>query len=132
MRVKIEEIDSLPLIKYRTISGEHYALLDTGSDNTLTYFKEMEIEDTGVTIIGLGGNGQNNARPDHIEFDLNDADSEFGSFDTYYCDAVIVSPKVFKTFEENGLPDVEMILGMNFLKKYQAKIDLENRYLTLK
>lgn len=132
MRVKIEEKDSLPFIKYGTISGEHYALLDTGCDNTLTYFKEMEIEDTGVTIIGLGGKEQNNARPDHIEFDLNDADSEFGSFDTYYCDAVIVSPQVFKTFEENGLPDVEMILGMNFFKKYQAKIDLENGYLILK
>ena len=132
MRVKIEEKNSLPFVKYRTISGEHYALLDTGCDNTLTYFDEEEIEETNVTIIGLGGKEQNNARPDHIEFDLNDADDEFESFDTYYCDAVIVSPKVFKTFEENGLPDVEMILGMNFFKKYQAKIDLENGYLTLK
>ena len=131
MRVKIEEKNSLPLVKYGTISGEHYALLDTGCDNTLTYFKEIEIEDTGVTIIGLGGNKQNNARPDHVEFDLDDADSEY-SYETYDCDAVIVSPEVFKAFEENGIPDVEMILGMNFFKKYQAKIDLENGYLTLK
>lgn len=129
MRVKIEEKNSFPLVKYGTISGEHYALLDTGCDNTLTYFKEIEIEETGVTIIGLGGDKENNARPDHIEFDMDDADIEY-SYETFDCDAVIVNPGVFRALEEIG--DVEMILGMNFFKKYQAKIDLKNGYLILK
>lgn len=130
MRVKIEEKNSLPFVRYEFASGEHCALLDTGSDQTITYFSENDM-DAGVTIVGLGGEKKSKACLDHIEFDLDDMNND-GSYETFDCDAVIVSKEFFNVFETNGIQDVGMVLGMNFFKKYHAKIDVKNKVLIVK
>ena len=130
MRVKIEERASLPFIKFVSESGEHYALLDTGTDNNIGHFVvEGNDMDRPVTITGFSGDKLSSAGVDHVYFELNDIDN--GSL-TASCDVVLVPKSFFSVFEKNELDNVELVLGMNFFNKYQAKIDLKNKVLILK
>ena len=119
----------MPLVKYTTVSGEHYALLDTGCDNTITYITRPDNINDTVEIVGFGGNKKDTAAKGELMFEMQDENN--GSM-TFSCNAILVSPDFFKPIWDNGLCDVEMILGMNFLTKYQAKIDLKNKMLMLK
>lgn len=127
MRVKIEERNSLPLVRYETESGGHYALLDTGSDNTITYY-EKESGENSVTVVGFSGKKKSSVQTGKCEFDLVDLDENKTQME---CDVVLVNREFFDVFEDNGLGEVEMIIGMNFFKKYKAKIDIKNKILIL-
>ena len=121
MKAKLIEKNTLPLVKYETDSGEHFALLDTGSDNTITYFTEEAETKTNATIVGFGGSRDSSARVSNIDFTIDGQ--------AFQCEGVIVSKEFFDVFYENGMPEVEMILGTNFFNKYKAKIDFENMVL---
>ena len=122
----------MPVVKYVTESGEHYALLDTGCDNTIMCYRGEDITDTiykDISISGFGGNDKTATMQGHIYFELSDTHN--GST-TVHCQAVLAQEDFFLPFKQNDMPEVEMILGMNFFKKYQAKIDLKNKVLILK
>ena len=129
MKVKIEERTSLPFVRFVSESGEHYALLDTGTDNNIGFFSVEKNKTGSITITGFSGDKLSSAEMNHIYFELNDIDN--GSL-TADCDAVLVPKSFFSIFEKNGLDNVELVLGMNFLNKYKAKIDLKNKVLILK
>lgn len=119
------EINSLPFIKFNTGQGEHLALLDTGCDNTIVCTEE-EVEDKKVTIVGLGG--QQAACSGHVRFDIFKTENCSAEFNI---DAVVVEKIAFDVFEKNGIDNVRMILGTNFLNKYKMKIDFKKKTLTM-
>ena len=122
----------MPFVKYTTVSGEHYALLDTGCDNTIILYRGEDVKDiiyNNISISGFGGENKSASMQARIYFEL--VEIQNGSM-TMDCDAVLASEAFFLPFKQNDMPEVEMILGMNFLTKYQAKIDLKNKILMLK
>jgi len=126
MRVKIEEKHSLPLISISGAGGR-YALLDTGCDNTIVSADSDNI-DAKISVVGFGGDNKWPAEAGKITITLIDENDV--PFDVE-CNAYQVSSDCFKPMKDNDLSDVIMILGANFFNKYNAKIDFENKILTL-
>lgn len=127
----------VPLVTFRLAGEEHYAIIDTGSEITMLdiglkeKIKTKEI-DTETNLVGVnGGSGYQNFLQGACKAELNTVEGE--TINTMFGGMVHDLKAISSHFKDkNGeYIKISALIGGDFLRHYQAKIDYKKKTITI-
>lgn len=127
----------VPLVTFRLAGTEHYAIIDTGSETTMlgldlrNSVKTKELEGEG-SLVGMNGRSEYDKITQgacYITFDTTEGERVEVAFSGLMYDLTAIS-KHFKDKNGEFIP-ISAIIGGEFLKYYNAKIDYKKKTLTI-
>ena len=127
----------VPLVTFLLAGTEHYAIIDTGSETTMlgldlrNSVKTKELDGEG-SLVGMNGRSEYNKITQgacYVTFDTTEGERVEVAFGGLMYDLKAISSH-FKDKNGEFIP-ISAIIGGEFLKYYNAKIDYKKKTLTI-
>ena len=127
----------VPLVTFRLAGEEHYAIIDTGSETTMLsnqleeHLKTREIEGSGALVAMNGRNEYSKITQGVCRATLETKDGE--QVEVVLGGLIYDLTAISSHFRHKNdqYISIAAIIGGDFLKYYQARIDYKNKIMTI-